>query len=318
MIDLEILNRASAFLVKATNRVHLFDSKDSSKLSRSSTNDATHTKKMGIKYSPLKDNAYHVITSSHVVAPWRYPKYYSQEFIKYINETHTHYTVELRNEDGTFITQTELIPRSFHHHDKDLAVLHIEDESSAMKILESFEFQSLQLLNDNSSLQNGDALVFHGHDVRGGDHFDSGDGVDDRKPYPCVVNGHYSNKTAHQSFSKTSPVLTDGMCGGPVLVSKQGSTITTSTTTTGVGAVCGIIEGIVPTNHPNDDLKGLACFVDSKTITKFIDDVEQGKVKPLYGGECAIAVGSDQDVDKMNITKILHDDSSHAEKTYFP
>jgi hypothetical protein len=297
MKDLEILTRASAFLVKANNRLlghHLFDSKDSS----------MHTK-TGIKYSPLKDNSYHVITSSHVVAPWRYPKYYSQEFIKYIDETHTHYTVELRNEDGTFITQTELIPRSFHHKDKDLAVLHIEDEGSAMKLLESFEFQPLELLDDGITLQGGDSLVFHGHDVRGGDHFSSESG-DDRKPYPCVVSGNYFSRTAHQSFSKTLPVLTDGMCGGPVLFAEQG-----------VSKVCGIVEGIVPTSHPSDDLKGLACFVDSKIISKFIDDLEQGKVQPLMGGECAIAVGSDQDAQKMNITKILHEDSNHP-NSYFP
>ena len=312
MKDLEILNRASAFLVKAnsnninsnnSSRSHDFAHKP---ITAMTSNDKHNGTAREIRYSPLSASKYHIITSSHVVAPWKYPKYYTQDFIKYINETHTHYTIELRNGDGTFITQTELIPRSFHHRDKDLAILHIDDESNVMKTLERLQLQPLELLDNNIDLKTGDNLIFHGHDVRGGEGF-SNEASDDRKPYPCIVQGQYYNKTLHQSFSKTAPVLTDGMCGGPVLVSSNGDK----------SKVCGIVEGIVPTNHPSDDLKGLAVFVDSNIITKFIDDVEQGKVEPLYGGECAIEVGSDQDSAKMNITKILQDDQDSS-KTYFP
>lgn len=288
MKDLEMLSRASAFLVKAKNRLHDFGQKK------------TMSDERKIKYLSLKDSAYHIVTSSHVIAPWRYPKYYSQEFIKYVNETHTYYTIELRNEDGTFITQTELIPRSFHHSERDVAILHMDDESNAMKTLESLELQTLELLDNSVNLRAGDNLIFHGHDVRGGDEFNNYNS-DDRKPYPCTVNGHYYYKTISQSFSKTEPVLTDGMCGGPVLYSNNGDK----------SKVCGMVEGIVPTNHPDDGLKGLAVFIDSKIITKFIDDVEQGIVEPLYGGDIAITVGSDQDSSKMNFDKILEDDSKN-------
>lgn len=312
MKDIEILNRASAFLVKANNSNNRSkDDFEHKPIKPMTTNDKHNSgTPREIRYSPLSASEYHIITSSHVIAPWKYPKYYTQDFIKYINETHTHYTIELRNDDGTFITQTELIPRSFHHHDKDLAILHIDDESSAMKTLKRLELQPLELLDNNIDLKTGDSLTFHGHDVRGGDGF-SNETSDDRKPYPCIVQGQYFHKTLHQSFAKTAPVLTDGMCGGPVLLSSSDMTDGEK------GKVCGIVEGIVPTTHPSDDLKGLAVFVDSNTITKFINDVEQGKVAPLYGGECAIDIGSDQDINKMDINKILQDDQDSS-KAFFP
>ena len=65
MKDLEILNRASAFIVKTKDREF------------------------------AKKCKYHVITASHVAAPWRWPKYYPDEWIQFINESHTHYTMEL-------------------------------------------------------------------------------------------------------------------------------------------------------------------------------------------------------------------------------
>jgi hypothetical protein len=287
MKDLEILNRASAFLVKANNE-KLNNTFEEKKLKE---NDKV------IKYTPLKDNKYHLLTSSHVIAPWKYPKYYSQEFVSYINESHTHYTVELRNEDGTFITQSELIPRSFHHSNRDLAILHLDDENNVMKTLESLQLESLELLDNSTTLNSGDDLIFYGHDVRGGEDTEI---YDNRKPFPCIVNGTFYYKSIHQTFSKTNPVLTDGMCGGPVCLLSSNK-------------VSGLVEGIVPTNHPDDKLKGLAVFVDSKIIRNFIDDVEKGKIIPLLGGDCAIHVGSDQDNEKMDVAKILTDSIK-----YFP
>jgi len=285
MKDLEILNRASAFLIKANNKElnNIFEEKKS-----------LTAKDKVIKYTPLKENKYHILTSSHVIAPWKYPKYYSQEFISYINESHTHYTVELRNEDGTFITQTELIPRSFHHSNRDLALLHLDDESSVIKTFESLQLESLELLdNSSTNLNKGDSLIFYGHDVRGDDDFHN-EANDNRKPFPCIVNGTFYNKTMRQTFSSTYPILTDGMCGGPVCLLSSNE-------------VCGVVEGIVPTNHADDKLKGLAVFVDSKIIRNFVDDVESGKIIPLLGGEAAIHVGSDQDEEKMDVAKILTD-----------
>jgi hypothetical protein len=72
---------------------------------------------------------------SHAVAPWRWPKYYSNDWLSYVNEKHTHYCVELRQEDGSFLTQSELIPRSYHHPTRDLAILHLAEEESTVELL---------------------------------------------------------------------------------------------------------------------------------------------------------------------------------------
>lgn len=107
MKEFEILNRASAFIVPAkcpTYRKNMFK--------------------------------YHIVTVSHAVAPWRWPKYYAEEWLKGVNESHCHYTIELRREDGMFMTQDNLIPHTFHHPFRDLSVLHIDDEDSFSETIE--------------------------------------------------------------------------------------------------------------------------------------------------------------------------------------
>ena len=103
MIDLEILNRASAILVPVK--------------------------------SPNFHSKYHIVTCSHVAAPWKWPKYYPEEWISAVNETHTHYTVEMRQDSGIFLTQTELTPTVYHHPTRDLAVLHLDSEALNMDSL---------------------------------------------------------------------------------------------------------------------------------------------------------------------------------------
>ena len=51
-------------------------------------------------------------------------------------------------------------------------------------------------------------------------------------------------------------MLTDGMCGGPV-VSKG-------------DRVIGVLEGIVPFDHADELLRGTAVFVDSTTISRYV------------------------------------------------
>lgn len=56
-----------------------------------------------------------------------------------MDERHTQYSLEVRYEDGEFITQHLLSPVSHHHTNRDLAILHL-DSSSLDK--------ELQLLKD--------------------------------------------------------------------------------------------------------------------------------------------------------------------------
>lgn len=245
MIDHEILCRASAFFI-------------------------------GSKSSKYP-NKIHLLTASHVVAPWRFPKYYRDEWLTHVNHNHTSYTLEIRDEDGKISAKAALSPDSFHHSNRDLAVLHLDDEISAMTMLENFGIESQDLLQ--RQLVEGESLQFHGHDVSTPLLLDAADvtineqhdlkELDERLPKPLLVYGHFATSTGSQCFAKTKPILTYGMCGGPVFAksntSIRGNGVMKSFATS---SVCGMLEGIVPLDSANEQYRGLAAIVDSSVIAK--------------------------------------------------
>jgi hypothetical protein len=187
MKDMEILCRASAFLVKARNK-------------------SFHSK-------------YHLLTVGHAVAPWRWPKHYPDEWLQQVNETHTIYTMEMRHADGLFLSQSILDSDVYHHPTRDFSVLHIEDEDSVFETLTAAGLpDAVHTLPDLSRgipefLLEGAKLLFHGHEVTNG----TDNGADDRRSMPRTVQGTVIGRSKQQIFSKTTPTLVDGMCGGPVV-----------------------------------------------------------------------------------------------------
>ena len=144
MKDLEILCRASAFLVPSLNSYK---------------------------------KSYHICTASHVIAPWRWPKYYSDEWLQQVNENHTFYTVELRDigniisnfstiyvyyiifpikcfwkSDGVFMTQLDCSGKHFHHKTRDLAVLHLDDERVIDDVLSRLSVEPVTLSDEKLRL----------------------------------------------------------------------------------------------------------------------------------------------------------------------
>ena len=148
MKDMEILCRSSAFLVPVRNKEKF-------------------------------DKNFHVITCSHVVAPWRWPKFYANDWLKAVNESHTHYTIELRYPDGIFQTQIDLLPCTYHHKTRDLSILHVEVEDGPLKDLKDLGFDALAM--DESELTIDERLWFYGHEVKG---LITPEGVDMRVPIP--------------------------------------------------------------------------------------------------------------------------------------
>jgi hypothetical protein len=75
------------------------------------------------------------------VAPWRWPKLYTEDYLQHVNEKHTHYTIEMRHENGVFAHQADLITKVYHHPVRDLAVMHIalEDSVTEMYIQNDYE-----------------------------------------------------------------------------------------------------------------------------------------------------------------------------------
>jgi hypothetical protein len=80
------------------------------------------------------------MTVSHLVAPWKWPKLYPDPWLQTIDERHTHYTMEVRYDDGVFINQMDLLPRAFHHPSRDLAILHLESEDETVQLWQDLGF----------------------------------------------------------------------------------------------------------------------------------------------------------------------------------
>ncbi len=54
-------------------------------------------------------------------------------------------SAELRSENGVFITQLDLEPSVFHHKERDISVLHFEDEKTVLDTLKKIGGEILEL-----------------------------------------------------------------------------------------------------------------------------------------------------------------------------
>ena len=277
MKDFEILNRASGFLVRSLGGGGVAGVSNG--------------------FAPHPAPKVHLLTASHVVAPWRWPKYYPEEWLQHVNEKHTAYTAEKRHDDGVFATQCDLKPISYHHDTRDLAVLHFENEDEVLELLDSVGVDVLELAPSQSPrLKEGEKLEFHGHHIGGNDIASASEDDDLRKSIPKVSSGVVKGRTERQIFAQTSPVLTQGMCGGPVIGA-------------GGGECFGLVEGIVPPDHAIDTLQSLAVFVESPEIREFLEAIEAGRVQPYIGGHSIKAVNADQNPEKLDLHRIINADS---------
>lgn len=231
-----------------------------------------------------------------------------------MTQHHTHFTLETRGPDGSALTQLELLPRAYYHPKRDLAVLHLEDEEQVYDLLDVFTVErELKLCDkDHVDLDKvfiiaflflfldfmvSQELTFYGYDVEK-QLFGSPNQQNGMLRFPQVVKGTPVFRSPHQIFCATKPVLTDGMCGGPVCIQdhiKDGDH----------KIICGLTEGIVPDNFPSVELRNTGVFVEAGEIREFLRAVENEEVEPLVGGYAQDVVGSDQDPTKMDLERIL-------------
>lgn len=277
MTDFEVLIRSSAFLVKS---------------------------------KVAKGPGYHILTSSHNLAPWRFRNYYPEPFLEYVNEGHIHYTVELRNANGESIISVDILPNSFHHPTRDIGMVHFdEDEAEALSMFKTLKFEKTDI--ENYQAQDGERIEFHGHEVvtdESSANADTIEGKDNRLSVPKVYAGEIHGRSAHQTFcSSFGTPLSQGMCGGPVIGSR--------------GSICGMVEGIVPVDHSDESLQGKAVIIESSDILKFVSDVEEsiltndsssdliflegGKIAEKIIGEDALANKKDYEDPLQKIQNVL-------------
>ena len=273
MKDMEILSRATAFIVKSSSSSY--------------------------------KNRLHVLTASHNVAPWKFPKMYPEEWLQFIDEKNTHYTIEVRHPDGIFMTQSELLPVSYHHSSRDLAVLHLEKDADGVSLFDHLGCDYFGLSIDQP--EQGDSLLFEGHSIvaangtSSSSNFDRGDEEvptdgtgnaqqDVRLPVPTIIPGTFVSQNMFQQYAQSVHQINHGMSGGPVTFKKSGGaesrgnvkgtsrirtavsvpgTISTSTAaavSSSNGDVCGLLESVVPQDSKDVALRGMVCYVDSLTI----------------------------------------------------
>jgi hypothetical protein len=250
MKDMEILCRSSAFAVKSRSK------------------DFPH--KM------------HFITSSHNIAPWKYPKKHPEEWLQYINERHTYYTIETRNPDGSFMTQSEMLPCSYHHNSRDLAVLHLETDHD--ELFETFSLEPHKL--SGRELMAGDSILFNGYSVvdSTGNHssenssgFSPADNapsseLDVRRTVPTIVPATFVSQSMFLNYARANHILNGCMSGGPVTCKptveakrKEGRSAANASVSER-SEVCGMFENVVPDDCEDQELRGLVSFVGTETI----------------------------------------------------
>ncbi|KAJ1461625.1 hypothetical protein M885DRAFT_558058 [Pelagophyceae sp. CCMP2097] len=200
-----------------------------------------------------------VLASAHVVAPWRYRKYYNVEWIQYINPKDCRYSVETRGVRGNVLDIRDVRLLAIHG-DRDVAAL------GSIKFFQDKDVAILDILSleTAANAEIGDLLYVDGHNIcaeppkdespdagfmdhliqgeargrargwktkhtepRAASEFGSPD--DDRRVLvPSVVHGVVTEKSQTQTFAKTKEA--------------------------------GIIEGIVPTELDHE-LASQAAFI---------------------------------------------------------
>mmetsp|Transcript_12419 Transcript_12419/g.18206 ORF Transcript_12419/g.18206 Transcript_12419/m.18206 type:complete len:464 (+) Transcript_12419:98-1489(+) len=231
----------------------------------------------------------HVVASSHVLAPWLWPEYYPQPWLKSVNQEHCIYSLEVystkTNPETTttndetkvdnFVAKFSLNPYAIHYPEKelDLAIIHLKNEEGALRLMQEQGVEVMHLrddLNHKKPFEEGDTVYFEGFEVTedatknlldastAEDMRETQPENDTRVFVPHNDSGVLLAATTARFLAKTAlRPLPEGVCGGPTIDED--------------GRICGIVEGIVPIPHENEKLAGAASFVPSFRIHQFLD-----------------------------------------------
>ncbi len=197
MKDYEILSRASAFLLSVDPPKdeykegegpfsHLATSereRENLILKQSYSPDAAGGPKRDVKdlswlefcpgrHRPLA----HVVTSSHVLSPWLWKQYYPQPWLSVVTQEHVRYSVDVFDHPEGDSTKDKikreplatfaLNPYPIHHPVQlDLAILHIKQEETVLKHMESLGVEMMHLRENETLFDRGDEVAFEGFEL---------------------------------------------------------------------------------------------------------------------------------------------------------
>lgn len=127
----------------------------------------------------------------------------------------------------------------------------------------------LPLRHKKKTLGDGDKVYFEGFEIKNLEKSVSPEESesDTRVHVPFITDGSVISPATDRDLIETSHVLTDGLCGAPVMDEH--------------GFVAGIVEGIVPTDHDNPFLAGAGATVTSSAIHNFLDQSEELMMKKI-------------------------------------
>jgi len=248
----------------------------------------------------------HVVTSSHVVSPWRFPDYYGQDWIQEVEQEHCAYSLDVINSNKESLARFACNPYPLHHpQGLDLAIIHLKDEEATLKQMERLGVERLYLRQSSEDFKVDEPYLFDGYEITEQDNslkeldrdnlnfdddLDDDEKEDDRIFIPFQTNGSLKMFSPNRFLASTDTILPQGVCGGPIIQAKPNDNHE--------DICCGLVEGIVPQTFEDKRLAGCAAFIPSHTIKHFIDAAEEFMVKEivpdhLYDAITRLKLGQD-------------------------
>ena len=185
-----------------------------------------------------------------------------------------------KNPSNEPLASYELHNTPIHHPEgRDVAFMHLQNEENALKEMTQLGVQILYARSPEKKFHKGETINFDGFVVR--DPKDDGQGQeqqpnhttpsltteDTREFQPYHETGTLAFHTNDRFFATTPKPLPEGLCGAPALDAE--------------GQLCGIVEGIVPTDHENQKIAGNAAFMPSFVLAAFTEYVERAMLEQM-------------------------------------
>lgn len=306
MKEYEILSRASAFLLSVDpidpSEIDAERSSSYAHLAKSRRQREQMQLKQGYLYEPAggpqrdaKDLRWlefcpgtfrpmaHIVASSHVLSPWLWKQYYPQPWLEHVSQSHIRYSVDVfdTEDDSAKTTKKSLAtfalnPYPIHHpNDMDLALIHLKSETGALQQMQSLGVTMLHLTENDTTFDKNDKVFFQGFEITD-EHYETLEQINDdieaekerekndedvRVFMPYKTSGSLIFSSPRRFIATTPKPLPEGLCGGPVFDKDD--------------RVCGIVEGIVPTDHKEKSIAGAASFIPYFRIREFVDHAER-------------------------------------------
>ena len=225
---------------------------------------------------PAHADKMHFVTAANSIAPWKYRNLYPDDWLQAIDEKHTFYTIETRHDDGMFLSQSELLLKTYHHKTSDLAVLHLEKSHNIL--FDSLDVEP-HVLSDRELVE-GDDLLIDGYSIKDNafkSHYDMDSNgqveqtLDVRRAVPTKVPANFVAQYMYLRYASTHEPLNHCMSGAPVTCKAKSAVVSVggrsaSGVSTRKSEVCGMYGSMIPEDSEDEALRGFASFVGADTI----------------------------------------------------